>query len=209
MKNKILFIILLTLLSTGLFSEVRLLGYMESDVQEESKDDSFIDRIDGENPIYGIVWEVIFNNVGLGGHYGVNFDKIADYGISEDWLMDWKGDMFLSYHLFGEKTFIDPFAEIGIGNAGRVFIKVEEHEDDYGYNYNDDYDEYDCEHEQSDVTNMSMYSYASIGVAMNFSDIIIGAKVNYLNGVMEIPATSFENYPMENLTFTIFTGYSF
>lgn len=204
MKNKVLIIIFLLLISTGLFSEVRLSVYMESDVQNKGEDDSFIDRIDGENPIYGMVWEVIFNNLGLGGHYGVNFDKIVDNGITEEWVMDWKGDMFLSYHLFGKKTLIDPFAEIGVGNAGRVNIKVDEHTDKCRYNH-----DYDCEHEESNVTNMSLYSYTSVGLAVNLSDLIIGAKVNYLNGVMEIPATNFKNYPMENLTFTIFTGYSF
>jgi len=56
---------------------------------------------------------------------------------------------------------------------------------------------------------MSLYSYASAGIAVNLSDLIIGAKVNFLNGSMEIPATLYDNYPMENITFTVFTGYSF
>jgi len=119
MKNKLLVFILLTLLSTGLNAEIRLLGYMESDVQEQVEDESFVDRIDGKNPVYGMAWEVIFDNIGLGGHYGVYFKELVDYGLEEEWDMDWKGDMFLSYHFFGEKTFIDPFVEIGIGNAGR------------------------------------------------------------------------------------------
>lgn len=198
MKNNLILILLLVFISSNVFAEFRLTGYMESDIKENNVNSSVLDYLDGENPIYGMGWEVVLNSIGFGGHYGVFFNKLSDNEYFEEWNMDWKSDLFLSYHLFGEKTLLDPFGEIGVGNAGRVNIKAYIQEEDYEYN-NDD----------SNVSNMSLYSYFGLGLAVNLNHLIIGSKVNYKISSIDVPATNFQSYPMEDFTFTFFTGVSF
>ncbi len=47
---------------------------------------------------------------------------------NENWAVDWQGLLFLRYHFFGSRSFIDPFIEAGFGNAGSVIMNVPEEE---------------------------------------------------------------------------------
>ena len=98
---------------------------------------------DQTNLFWGPSWEVITDRLGFGMHYLVKFDRLStgQEQVLYDWSLDWMGDFFVSYHVFGGGAFIDPFIEIGFGNVGRVDIDdddgywVEEADGDWQYVY--------------------------------------------------------------------------
>lgn len=199
MKRKLLIIVTLTILSSGIFAdskniEVRLLGFVETSLKknyDHFEEDDMLDNF------YGASWEVIINNIGFGGHYGVNFESYNSFDYtnkySKIWTMDWKGDMFISYHFFGAKSFIDPFIELGVGNAGRTYLnKLEK-----SYNSYNSY-----------VTNMSLFPYIAAGCSFNLGGLLLGGKINYNHDGMEIPGTNFAPYELNNISITLFAGAS-
>lgn len=193
-------------ITTGLLfaaTEVRLLGNVET-ILGENLEETIQQTQDNPNNIYGFSWEVIINKVGLGGHYGVIFNSYddMDYPGEVEWWMDWKGDFFVSGHIFGAEAFIDPFIEIGVGNTGRTYINstADKYYDYNEYNYRND--------NESNVTNMSLFPYVAGGVAVNFSGLIFGGKANYILANSAVPGTKFDIYPMNSTSLTIFAGIS-
>lgn len=139
-------------------------------------------------------WEVIIGHIGFGGHYGVDFDNYRSFENTKIWTMDWKGDMFISYHILGSKTFFDPFLEVGVGNAGRTYLNKKA-----SANHNQ-YSSY--------VTNMSLFPYFAAGFSFNLNGFLIGSKLNYIDDGMEIPGTNFEPYDLNYISVTLFAGAS-
>ena len=81
--------------------------------------DGFADR---SNVLHGLHWEVIHGQVGFGGHALVRFDQQPGITETYQWSMDWDADLFMSVHLAGVGRLFDPFVELGLGSAGRVFL---------------------------------------------------------------------------------------
>jgi hypothetical protein len=151
---------------------------------------------------WGPSWEVILDNVGFGMHYLVKFDRLTtgqEYPLY-DWSLDWLGDLYLSYHIFGVGRLLDPFIEIGFGNAGRVDLDAT-----YGYWVEDASGEWDYMHEwhpshsRGAVSNMSLFPYIGAGLALDFDGIVLGARINYRPLVLPIPGTQFYDYPLTNI----------
>ena len=149
---------------------------------------------------WGPSWEVILDNVGFGMHTLVKFDRVVtgrEYPLY-DWSLDWMGDFFVSYHFFGAGRFLDPFIEVGFGNAGRVDI-----DRNHGYWEENTDGEWDYMHErhthEGDVSNMSLFPYIGAGFAFDLSGIVLGARINYRPVVLPVPATQFADYPLTNL----------
>ncbi len=155
---------------------------------------------------WGPSWEVIIDNVGFGMNYLVKFDRLST-GLeypSYDWSLDWLGDLFVSYHVFGVGRLLDPFIAVGFGNAGRVdvdanngyWVETSPGEWDYVYGSHTG---------QGVVSNMSLYPYIGAGLALDLGGVVLGSRVDYRPFVMPVPATQFPDYPLTNIQ-VVFTA---
>jgi hypothetical protein len=122
-----------------------------------------------EQSLSGWHWEVVFSRMGLGMHYAVRFDEPGVY--APDWTVDWKGDFFLSYHLGDRHRPVDPFVEVGWGNAGRAGMTDYE-----GFEYPD----WEEEIEDGDAVSLSFYRYVAAGVGLELGNVMVGGKLAYI-----------------------------
>jgi hypothetical protein len=144
---------------------------------------------EGVSPFYGFSWEVVINHFGFGMQYLVKFED-----IDRDWVLDWHGTMVLSYHLFRPRSFIDPYAEVGIGNAGRVDL--------IGSN---------VVVEPGDVPgiNLALYPHVAAGLAFKFDYLVIGGRISYRPFVERIPVAPVSAYPLKNVQVGFYAGVVF
>ena len=162
---------------------------------------------DQTNFFWGPSWEVVIDKFGFGMHYLVKFDRLptGNEVAPYDWSLDWMGDFFASFHLFGGGTFIDPFVVAGFGNAGRVDI-----DGDQGYWVQDEDGEWEYEYEfdptHDAVSNMSLFPYVGAGVALDLDGLLIGARLDYRPTVLPVPATQFKDYPLTSFQVSLFAG---
>lgn len=158
---------------------------------------------------YGGHWEVITGgSVGFGMHGLTRFtagpmaEPVSDL---DNWWMDWNGDLFISFHLFGGGAVVDPFLEIGYGCAGRVELT----QGPSGYwSQGDDglwtYTWYPESYEP--VTNMSLYPCVAAGVAFDLDGFLIGIRGAYRPVAHAIPATRIPNYPLKSVQISFIGG---
>ncbi|MBT3274096.1 MAG: hypothetical protein HN368_13145 [Spirochaetales bacterium] len=164
---------------------------------------------DQANVFWGPSVEVVIDRLGFGMHSLVKFDRLPTGEDQQryDWSLDWMGDFFAAYHLFGADTFIDPFFEVGFGNVGRVDIDddqgrwIETSDGDWEY-------EYVFDPTTQPVSNLSLFAYVGAGVALNFDGLLLGARVNYRPMVIPVPATQFNDYPLTSFQVGLFAGVS-
>ena len=196
-------VILIAATATSAFAreQVRFSFNLAADFIERPTLESVRSVFDDRAKVFwGPSWEVVLDEVGFGMHYLVKFDRLItgrDYPMY-DWSLDWMGDFYLSYHLFGIGRFIDPFIEIGFGNAGRVNIDA-----DYGYWIEDSQGEWSYMYEwhpnQGALSNMSLFPYMGAGVALDLDGIVLSGRVIYRPLVLPIPGTQFFDYPLTNI----------
>lgn len=128
----------------------------------------------GQGVFYGAYAEVIMHRVGIG--FSVNTMTMYDYYF--DLLMDIiDADLYVSYHLFGGRALLDPFAELGYGVIGSQW--------DTG----------------TDWVDASYYWYAALGLGVNLGPVGVSAKFAYnyqMNKTPELadgsPAPAFGYY---------------
>ena len=191
MKRTLWILILVVLVSAPVFSgtQVRLTGNIALDFIERPSLRTVIDEFSErkQDIVWGFGWEVIFDYLGIGGTYLVNFFQ----GNEEEWWFDWIGEAFyLSYHFFGGGAFIDPFVEVGVGSAGRVSLE-EDSENLPG---------------EKQSLYLSVYPLVSGGLALDFRGFIAGLKLTYIPTVSPPPATNIQNFPLGNFLVTFFGG---
>jgi hypothetical protein len=147
-----------------------------------------VDALGDERPLFGFGWEVIMDHVGFGAQYLVSFHE----DDPDSWWLDWNGQpAFVSYHLFGARSVIDPFVEGGIGCAGRVFLGPEEGED---------------WQPRLDIT---IYPFVGAGAALCLDHFKIGAKLDYALGRSGVPATDIAEYPLGRFQVSVLAGVTF
>ncbi len=134
-------------------------------------------------PLWGFGWEVVLKRIGIGGTYYVKF--FEDTGSS--WTLDWIGQpIYVSYHFFGGKSFLDPFVMAGAGCSGRVLL-----EDAYP---------------GTSALFLSIYPFVGAGVGLHFGDFTAGATFSYVPFNSGIPATDIPAYPAGNYQVAVYTG---
>lgn len=139
--------------------------------------------------LWGLGWEVIFSKIGFGGTYMVDF---IEEDINNDWWLDWNGDAFyLSYHILGGSFFVDPFIELGLGCAGRIYL---------GYNGSYNFPE---------NLYISVYPFITGGLAFQLDGFLISGKLKYLPDFSPLPVTPIEEYPLKNFQFSLNLGFAF
>lgn len=126
MKKKLIFLVLLiTFVASGAFALNLTLGlngalYID-DGEYQTWDERFQAFQDGEGIYYGLMLELLGDNVGLGFNYYASIYESA-FGLD---MMDMDVNFNLSYHLLGSTFFLDPFGEIGIGMIAKDFADSE------------------------------------------------------------------------------------
>ncbi len=151
-----------------------------------------INNFTSENqPLYwGVGFEVVHRHLGIGGDYTVDFQRNSQ----GEWWLDWYGQaVTLNYHLFNHRTFIDPYAGVGLGSAGRVWLGSAPASggsyDPSGYGLL-----------------LSIFPVASIGVGLDLDAFYVGAKISYLPVISPPPATPFENVPLGSVQVMLSVG---
>jgi hypothetical protein len=197
MVKRILLVLSIFLVGAGVSSadEFRLGGiggielvnsFDKSDLQKE---------FDSRVVVYpGFYWEYIPGNLGIGMTYLVKFNRQVSTLPDRDytWYFDWIGTLDARYHFLSE-SFLDPFIEAGIGNAGRVDMTS------YGPGSEG----------MRDELLMSLFGQMGGGVAFHFKEMHLGVKMLYRFLNQPIPATDFGTYPLKNFHVSFFGGVTF
>ncbi|MBI9102077.1 MAG: hypothetical protein JEY99_06665 [Spirochaetales bacterium] len=198
MKQKIFILLIIILIGSTLAAETFRLGgigtmeLMENPLNEETRPE-----FEGElNMIPGFYWEVKLDNIGFGMTYLTDFTPIESDSpdLEYEWYLDWIGSFDFRYHFLGDFA-IDPFVELGIGNAGRVELTEEMMAGE--------------EEPAEDPLMLSLFIQAGGGAALRLGGIHVGAKVLYRVYNQPIPATQIEIYPLKNFELGVFGGFSF
>lgn len=144
-----------------------------------------VSALAADSPFIGMDWDVVIHHIGLGGIYAVDFHEDAP----SIWWVDWAGQgLYLSYHLFEPRALIDPFADIGLGCAGRVYLGPA--------------------NTGEQRLALTVYPFASLGAALDLNGLRLGAKLSYAFSRDAIPATDIPAYPIGRFMVTAFAGVS-
>lgn len=188
--KKALFLLLIALAASPLSATVhfQIGGDLAADFLQRPDVQAVLDAFQGSQPLlYGMDWEVIFNRVGLGGTYLVDFFK--DGGAN--WWLDWYGQgIHLSYHLFGGGAFLDPSLSVGVGCSGRVYLGA------------------GSPPAGMDPLYLSLFPYGGLGLGVNLDGFLVKARLIYAPFITPPPVTSFQNYPMGSFQFIVSAGLS-
>lgn len=129
MKRLFVALMLIAFVTTGAFAQI-VLGV--TGVQ-------YYEKVDGKYPTVGQAWEQFKEGTGvfLGGYGEIIFHKLGiglsfnqqtyDQDLpSVDHMWNYDVNLFLSYHLFGGRAFIDPFLQAGYGMMAYDYKNKEE-----------------------------------------------------------------------------------
>ena len=145
-------------------------------------------------------WEIVFDRFGLGMHYGTRtFQQESHETDGSEWYLGWRGDFFLSYHIFGGGSLIDPFVEIGWGNAGTATIASPEQAG---------YPDWKDEVHYGTAVDVAMFTYAAAGLALDLNGLLLGAKLSYAPAEMvdSAPRTDVAVHDMMPFELSLFGG---
>lgn len=169
---------------------------------------------DADRMFSGIEMEMWIGSFGFGGRYVARFDSFeisdatvrAETGSDTDWWLDQKSDLFLSYHLFGGGSFIDPYLRYGIGFAAQIDL------DDGAY-YDDDADTWvstrpDDYDGHNSIRTASLYQYLGVGIQTNLRGLVLGCGLNYtvLNQSVHSDGSDWGLYPTERFEGRVYGG---
>lgn len=132
MKRIILLVAILALVLSGAFAQFTF-GISAQSYYIQQDDGSlptiaqaWKDFQDGESVFWGGFVELIIDKLGLGVSFNqqtyVNDDP--NFDLEDMWNYD--ANIYASYHLFGGKAFIDPFAQLGFGQWGFGFVDADD-----------------------------------------------------------------------------------
>ena len=186
MKAKALAICLFCM-GAAAFAETRvdIIAVISKDFMSSPSFDQAIEAIGNDGSFGGFGWEVVMDHIGIGGQYLVDFHEDAP----NSWWLDWNGQAaYASYHILGSSSFIDPFVDLGIGSAGRVFLGPET--------------------TVASRLAISVFPFASAGASLDLQGFRLGAKLSYSLGRTAIPATSIPDYPLGRFQVSAFAGWS-
>ena len=143
-------------------------------------------------------WEVILNRFGFGMHYAARLleDELA---FAADYSIDWKGDLFLSYHFLGGGATIDPFVEFGWGGAGSARIRsgVDRDCPDLGYR---------CD--EAAAVSLALFSYSAVGLALDLNGLLVGTRIAWIPSSLAtpVPDASIRRYELPEFEVGLFAG---
>lgn len=152
--------------------------------------------------VTGWYWEVLVGRLGGGMHYATQTTQAPAGNVAPAAMsLDWRGDFFLSYHVLGAGSVLDPFLEFGWGNAGSALISNGE---DLCY------PSWEDEVARGTATALSFYRYAAGGVAIDLDGVLLGLRVSYLPAAnTPLADASLEAYELPEFEVSVFGGAAF
>lgn len=128
MKKFVALLALITVVGVGAFAQITfgMSGALHMD--EKLSASQIQDRFSkGEGIFYGPFAEVVFGKLGIG--LGANLSFYEGEGVLPLYsinvtgvpMLDYDVNLYLSYHVFGGRAFLDPFGELGLGIIGTTF----------------------------------------------------------------------------------------
>ena len=166
-------------------------------------------EVDETARLAGLYWELLFDKVGVGMRYMGRFDEhtyeSSELAAEESWWLDWKGDLYISYHLFEQRSLLDPFVQYGIGTAGRSSLESDGHYEE-SVDGEIRYVAYDGEDDTDRLASVSLYQYVGGGMALNLSRLQIGAKLNYNLVNQALPGGMYEPNGTNRFEVSLFGG---
>ncbi len=182
LKNRIL-VLILTLTAAATLSAhetFRTAGILAS---EPETDNSRMSEREGGFSFWGLETEAITSD-----NTGFGMDTIVNFYTDElnNSMLDWQGQLFMRYHLFGAQSFLDPFIEAGIGNAGSVRLQ------------------------DGDELKMSLYPFLSAGGNLVFhGGFYAGMRWSWKLDQWTVPGTviPLQDFAGHQVSFTV--GYSY
>jgi hypothetical protein len=158
------------------------------------------------NVFGGLHFEVIQDHLGFGSHALVRFEQQPTAAETYQWSMDWDADLFMSVHLAGVGRLLDPFVELGLGSAGRVFL--DDNGDGTWVQDQDGYWHYETDGTPTgdSLVALSLYPYVAGGLALDLHGLLVGTRVCYRPWNEPVPATRYPVYPLTPVQVTVFGG---
>jgi hypothetical protein len=148
------------------------------------------------NLIPGLYWEYVGNHLGIGMTALLDVTRAdAAAPVYEELWLDWISSLDLRYHFLGPQAFLDPFIEAGLGVAGRSNLT--------------DYEALGVGTTDYSPTNLSLFSQVGAGLALKVSVFHVGAKAGWRFWNGAVPGTSYDPYPLKNITVGLFGGLAF
>jgi hypothetical protein len=149
-----------------------------------------------EDSMGGWHWEVILNRIGFGMHYAMKFVETSH--LNTPYAVNWKGDLFLSFHPLGGGSLLDPFVEFGWGNAGSAEVRSGQ----------TSYLNWKKRASEGSVTELVLYRYAAAGLALDLRGLLLGARLAYMPSQFRnpIPDESVVMYELPELELGLFVG---
>jgi len=177
-RKLIAIIALAALVTTGAFAQLAL-GFTGASYSDTTARDAFANFRTGEGVFYGPFVELGLGGLALGVSGNFSFYQ-QDMSYNQDGsyivkMVDYDVAGYLQGHLFGYKSFLDPFVEAGIGQMGTSFA-----------NRNDN---------PNPGTPLYATNYWQIGagLGLNFGGLGIFTKILYMTPFSE-PATASYTY---------------
>ncbi|MGB4571703.1 MAG: hypothetical protein WBH97_02660 [Rectinemataceae bacterium] len=180
------------LVSTGAFAQLAL-GWTGATYYNSGVSTSQViqDFQDGNGIFYGPFVELGMGKLALGGAFNFSFynqvDPYAPAQVVE--MMDYDGNFYMQGHLFGYKSLLDPFLEVGIGRMAT--------------DYADSADDPDSDNPLRGTN----YWQAGGGMGVNLGPLGVFAKLLYMMPIGAVETNSnysLENYPLKDLK--VFVG---
>lgn len=167
MKRTLLVLAIVALLTTGAFGQV-VLGvtgvqyYEKVDGNLPTLSQAWSDFRDGTGVYWGGYGEIILHNLGLG--LSFNQQTFADPVDPAYDMWNYDVNFFLSYHILGGRSLIDPFLQAGVGEMA------------YDYKNKDAARAGDYPDLTDDPLFASIYTDFGLGLGINLGGIGIFAK---------------------------------
>ncbi len=137
----------------------------------------------------GLYWEMRIGHIGFG-MTGLGRFTSQDTALpagGKIWYFDVLGTLDLRYHLL-TGSFIDPFAEVGFGAAGRAGLTTP----DYVF----------------DMISASIFAQAGVGLALRFGSVHVGTKILYRFFQDAVPCVDLPAYDVSQFELSLFAGWS-
>lgn len=195
-------VLLVALLLTAVFSshaqfQFRAAGNLLNPVEASPVDsDALLIAVNAPSEVLsGWHWEVLLNRFGFGMHYALDLYQES----STHAMVDWKGDFFFSYHPFGAGSLIDPFFELGWGNAGSAQISDAS---------DGEYPDWERAARSDDTTALTLYSYAATGLALDLKGLLVGARAAWMPHTLQegVPGSGIPLFDLDEFELALFAG---
>ncbi|MEI8096336.1 MAG: hypothetical protein WCG80_19155 [Spirochaetales bacterium] len=142
-----------------------------------------------QNATLGLAPELIFDQIGFGVDGGVRFTR----DLSKAWSLDFRGQLFTSFHFLGVQSNLDPFVLAGLGSAGWVDLT-------HGV----------APRPGDNLTGIALALVPSLGagLALDLGGLVVGLRALWFPTVWDIPAAPIDRYLLVPAELSVFVAWA-